>query len=52
VAALKRLTADNLEKRIAADPPSPEKLRKLTKIWHDCVALERNFWEMGLKIIK
>lgn len=49
---LPELTIDNLEKRIAEDPPSPEKLKKLTKIWHDCVALEGNFWEMGLKIIR
>lgn len=48
----KSLMTDNLEKRIAADPPSPEKLKKLTSIWQDCVRLERNFWEMGLQIIR
>jgi hydroxymethylpyrimidine/phosphomethylpyrimidine kinase len=43
---------DNLEKRIALDPPSPAKLQKLTGIWHECVRLERDFWEMGLKLIR
>ena len=40
---------ENLERRVAADPPSPARLAKLTAIWHECVRLERDFWEMGLK---
>lgn len=39
---------ENLEKRIAEDPPSPAKLAKLTNIWKECVRLERDFWDMGL----
>jgi hydroxymethylpyrimidine/phosphomethylpyrimidine kinase len=39
---------ENLEKRVAADPPGPEHLARLTAIWHECVRLERDFWEMGL----
>ncbi|KAK4685146.1 hydroxymethylpyrimidine/phosphomethylpyrimidine kinase / thiaminase, partial [Tremellales sp. Uapishka_1] len=43
-------TIDNLEDRIARDPPSPEKLKRLTEIWHECVRLERDFWQMGLDL--
>jgi hydroxymethylpyrimidine/phosphomethylpyrimidine kinase len=39
---------ENLEKRIAADPPTPQRLAKLTSIWHEVVRLERNFWTMGM----
>lgn len=42
----------NLEARVAADPPTPERLERLTNIWTECVRLERNFWEMGLKLIQ
>ncbi|WVQ79760.1 phosphomethylpyrimidine kinase [Cryptococcus sp. DSM 104549] len=41
----------NLEKRVALDPPSPERLAKLTKIFHECVRLESGFWDMGLNLI-
>lgn len=37
-----------LEQRMIADPPSPARLARLTKIWSDCVKLEANFWQMGL----
>ncbi|WVR09300.1 phosphomethylpyrimidine kinase [Kwoniella sp. DSM 27419] len=46
------LGIDNLERRIALDPPTEERLARLTKIWHECVRLESAFWEMGLKLIK
>ena len=39
---------ENLERRVAEDPPSPKRLAKLTAIWHECVRLERDFWDMGL----
>jgi hypothetical protein len=42
----------NLGKSIAADPPSSARLKKLTKPWHACVALERDFCDSGLKINK
>lgn len=42
----------NLEARIAADPPTPERLARLTAIWTECVRLERNFWDMGLNLIQ
>lgn len=38
----------NLERRVAADPPSPARLAQLTAIFKECVKLERNFWQMGL----
>ncbi|RSH85722.1 hypothetical protein EHS25_003863 [Saitozyma podzolica] len=38
-----------IERRVAADPPSPERLARLTAIWQECVRLERDFWDMGLK---
>ncbi|KAJ9107521.1 hypothetical protein QFC21_000978 [Naganishia friedmannii] len=37
-----------LEQRMIADPPSPARLARLTKIWSDCVKLEAAFWQMGL----
>ncbi|KAJ9100000.1 hypothetical protein QFC19_005817 [Naganishia cerealis] len=37
-----------LEQRMIADPPSPARLARLTKIWSDCVKLETAFWQMGL----
>ncbi|WRT68741.1 phosphomethylpyrimidine kinase [Kwoniella shivajii] len=43
---------ENLERRIAEDPPTEAKLARLTKIWHECVRLESAFWDMGLKLIK
>lgn len=43
--------AENLERLVATDPPTPARLARLTKIWTDCVRLERDFWEMGLKLI-
>ncbi|WVQ95268.1 phosphomethylpyrimidine kinase [Kwoniella sp. CBS 9459] len=43
---------ENLERRVALDPPSEERLARLTSIWHECVRLESAFWEMGLKLIK
>ncbi|KAL7420664.1 trifunctional hydroxymethylpyrimidine kinase/phosphomethylpyrimidine kinase/thiaminase [Cryptotrichosporon argae] len=36
---------ENLEKRIAADPPSPARLERLVHIWKTCVRLEGEFWE-------
>ncbi|WVQ79761.1 phosphomethylpyrimidine kinase [Cryptococcus sp. DSM 104549] len=42
---------ENLEKRVARDPPTPQKLAKLTKIWHDCLRFERGFWDMGLNLL-
>jgi hypothetical protein len=39
---------ENLEKRVAAERPSPERLERLTYIWKEVVRLERNFWDMGL----
>jgi hydroxymethylpyrimidine/phosphomethylpyrimidine kinase len=42
---------ENLERRVAADPPSPERLARLTAIWQECVRLERDFWDMGLKLL-
>nr|XP_031863834.1 phosphomethylpyrimidine kinase [Kwoniella shandongensis]KAA5530906.1 phosphomethylpyrimidine kinase [Kwoniella shandongensis] len=42
---------ENLERRVAEDPPSPEKLARLTAIWHECVRLESRFWDMGLNLI-
>ncbi|KAL1413556.1 trifunctional hydroxymethylpyrimidine kinase/phosphomethylpyrimidine kinase/thiaminase [Vanrija albida] len=38
----------NLERRIAADPPTPARLARLTGIWQEVVRLERDFWQMGL----
>lgn len=40
---------ENLEKRVAAERPGPERLARLTYIWHEVVRLERNFWDMGLE---
>ncbi|WVQ72676.1 phosphomethylpyrimidine kinase [Cryptococcus sp. DSM 104548] len=42
---------ENLERRVALDPPSPYKLAKLTRIFHECLRLERNFWDMGLNLL-
>lgn len=42
----------NLEARVAADPPTPERLARLTAIWTECVRLERNFWQMGLDLMQ
>ncbi|KAK8854498.1 phosphomethylpyrimidine kinase [Kwoniella newhampshirensis] len=39
---------ENLERRIAQNPPSEEHLARLTSIWHECVRLESRFWDMGL----
>nr|ODN86258.1 phosphomethylpyrimidine kinase [Cryptococcus depauperatus CBS 7841] len=39
----------NLERRVAQDPPTPEKLDRLTKIFQECVRLEAGFWTMGLE---
>lgn len=42
---------ENLERRVAQDPPSPERLAKLTNIWQECVRLESGFWDMGLNLL-
>ncbi|OWT38380.1 phosphomethylpyrimidine kinase [Cryptococcus neoformans] len=42
---------ENLERRVAQDPPSPQRLAKLTKIWQECVRLESGFWDMGLNLL-
>lgn len=33
---------------MAEERPTPERLARLTAIWHEVVRLERNFWDMGL----
>lgn len=38
----------NLERRVAEDPPSEQRLEHLTAIFRECVKLERNFWQMGV----
>lgn len=38
----------NLEARVAAERPGPERIARLTKIFQECVRLERDFWQMGL----
>nr|XP_019011800.1 phosphomethylpyrimidine kinase [Kwoniella pini CBS 10737]OCF50581.1 phosphomethylpyrimidine kinase [Kwoniella pini CBS 10737] len=43
---------ENLERRIAEDPPNELRLARLTSIWHECVRLESAFWDMGLNLIK
>ncbi|WVQ68615.1 phosphomethylpyrimidine kinase [Kwoniella botswanensis] len=43
---------ENLERRIAEDPPTEARLARLTAIWHECVRLESAFWDMGLNLIK
>ncbi|WWC90357.1 phosphomethylpyrimidine kinase [Kwoniella dendrophila CBS 6074] len=43
---------ENLERRVAENPPSETRLTQLTHIWHECVRLESAFWEMGLKLQK
>lgn len=37
-----------LERRVAADPPSPARLAQLADVWRRCVQLECGFWQMGL----
>lgn len=39
---------DNLERRIRDDPPTPQRLERLTEIWRNVVRLERDFWDMGM----
>nr|XP_018261804.1 phosphomethylpyrimidine kinase [Kwoniella dejecticola CBS 10117]OBR83962.1 phosphomethylpyrimidine kinase [Kwoniella dejecticola CBS 10117] len=43
---------ENLERRVAEDPPNEARLARLTAIWHECVRLESAFWDMGLNLIK
>jgi hydroxymethylpyrimidine/phosphomethylpyrimidine kinase len=42
--------AENLERRIAEDPPSPIRTKQLAEIWHECVRLEKGFWDMSMTL--
>jgi thiaminase len=44
-----RLT-ESLESRIAASPPSEQRLKELVKIWEDCTRLEIGFWNGSMEL--
>ncbi|KAL7409939.1 thiamine biosynthesis protein [Mrakia frigida] len=40
----------NLEKRLAAAPPSAQRLQELVKIWEECTRLEIGFWNGAMDL--
>lgn len=41
---------DQLETLIAADSPSPFRFAELKEIWETCTTLEKQFWDMAMRL--